>query len=170
MVRREGSVSDLESPIKIRSSSFPSLGPSSHAPLEQGRITLEIEWFTEAEIEAKLSTLLLSYRAFYLESEDPRSVTTYGDADSARTARQTLKAIFEDRLGAAEDEEFLLREEEEDVMNLFMTYIEEMNIPTTAQTEIFPDVQSCMARVAQLGTIPGLSGMDVGWRFVRKIT
>ncbi|KAK0631684.1 hypothetical protein B0T14DRAFT_559444 [Immersiella caudata] len=170
VVRRDGSLSDLESPIKIRSSNFPSPGPSSHAPIEEGRTTLEIEWFTEAEIEAQMSTLLVSYRAFYLEREDPRDVTMYGDADSARIARQTLKAIFEDQLGAAEDEEFLLREEEEDVMNLFMTYIKEMEIPTTAQTETFPDVQSCLARVAQLGTIQGSSGMDTGWKFVRKIT
>jgi hypothetical protein len=170
VVHRDGSSSDLESPIKIRSFNFLSRDRSSHAPSDQGRIALEIEWFTEAEIEAQLSTLLVSYRAFYLHHEDSTDVTTYGEADSARIARQTLKAIFEDQLGAAEDEGLLLGEEEEDVMNLFMTYIKEMEIPTTAQTEIFPSVQSCLDRVAQLGTIPNSSRMDASWKFVRKIT
>jgi hypothetical protein len=170
VVHRDGSSSDLESPIKIRSSNFPSRDVASHATSEQGRIALEIEWFTEAEIEAQLSALLVSYRAFYLEREDPTNVTTYGDADSARIARQTLKAIFEDQLGAAEDEGLLLGEGEEDVMNLFMTCIKEMEIPTTAQTETFPSAQSCLDRVAQLGTIPSSSRMDASLNFVRKIT
>ncbi|KAK4444292.1 hypothetical protein QBC34DRAFT_186214 [Podospora aff. communis PSN243] len=170
VVHQGASSSDLESPIKIRSSNILSRDLLSHKPSEQSRSALEIEWFTEAEIEAQLSTLLVSYRAFYLEREDSTDVTTYVDADSARIARQTLKAIFEDQLCAAEDEGLLLGEEEEDVMNLFMTYIKEMEIPTTAKTETFPSVQSCLDRVAQLGTIRGSSRMDGSWKFIRKIT
>lgn len=155
-------MSDLESPIKIRSSSLPISHSSTQVHSDQGHIALEIEWFTEAEIEAQLSDLLASYRDFYLE--------TYGDADNARIARQTFKAVFEDRLNAPEDEALLLQEEEEDIMDLFMTWVNEMEIPPTARTETFPDIQTCMGRVAQLGAAPALAGMDASWQFVRKIT
>lgn len=162
------SLSELESPIKIRSSGFPKLHPSIKERPGQGRVGLEIEWFTEAEIEALLSALLVSYRAFYLEPDESSS-ERHGDARKARIARQSLKAIFGDRL-SAQDEVVLLWDEEEDVMNLFMTYVREMEIPSTAQTETFLDVPSCLDRIIQLGDVPNLSGMDASWQFVRKIT
>ncbi|KAK0657104.1 hypothetical protein B0T16DRAFT_452594 [Cercophora newfieldiana] len=163
------SLSELESPIKIRNTSFPELHSSAQFTSEQGSIALEIEWFTEAEIEAQLSTLLVSYRAFYLESVDP-SDERHADAGKARIARKTLMAIFEGRLSPGEDEGLLLQEDEEDAMKLFMTHIKEMGIPSTPQTETFPNVRSCLNRMIQLGTAPGASGMDSSWQFVRKMT
>lgn len=50
------------------------------------------------------------------------------DPESARRARQTFKAIFENQLDSGESEAFLLQEEEEDVMGIFITWVQEMKL------------------------------------------
>lgn len=113
-----------------------------------------------------MSELLSSYRAFYVEAEDSDIEEQTGDAESAQIARSTFKAIFENRLNSAEDEELLLQEEEEDVLNVFMSWTRETDIPQTARTENFPDIQTCLDRVMQLTTAPVSAEMF----FIQRIT
>jgi hypothetical protein len=158
----------LESPIDIRGHGLPSLHSITGNPTDPGRIVLEIEWFTEAEIAAQLSTLLASYRAFYLGGPDDSSETASCE-DRARQAQKTLKAIFQAEL-SAEDEAALLKENEEDVMKLLIAWINERGIPPTARSETLPNARACLERLVELGTVPVPSAADDNPLFIRKIT
>lgn len=119
---------------------------------------IAVEVFTEDEIEEHLSKLLVAYRAFYLEPDEaePRGST---DAVSARRSRYIFKAIFKNHLNSAEDEGYLLQEEEEDVLDMFMTWLRAMQAQPAVRGELFEDLSECLERVGELANAP----------FVKKI-
>ncbi|KAK3362275.1 hypothetical protein B0T25DRAFT_575050 [Lasiosphaeria hispida] len=125
--------------------------------------SIEFEWFTEEEIEVQLSSLLGAYRAFYTGSDKSHDDEEPGDAMNAQKARHTFKIIFENQLNSAVDEEFLWKDEKEDVLNVFMEWIGHMEIPWTIQTETFPDLHAC------LDHLTASAGMYATWPFIRNI-
>ncbi|KAK0624733.1 hypothetical protein B0T17DRAFT_616917 [Bombardia bombarda] len=154
--------------------------PPDHS---HGKFTLTISWFTEDEIEQQLSALLDLYRAFYAgpatddEDEDgiedaPPAPAEIADpiAERARAARRTFKTVFENRLSSAEAEEFVLQEEEEDVMNAFMAWVREMGVQPGGgggvTTEVFEDMQSCLGRLKELTVSPVA---DATWPFICRV-
>ena len=126
-------------------------------------VAIEIEWFTEEEIEVQLAELLSWYRAYYLKPGYAEGERTAGDAERAEVARSTFEAIFGGRLDAADDE--LLVQEEEDVLNMIMAWVRELNIPSSCRTEVFPDMQGCLEWLMRL--TPASISMEMF--FVRKI-
>ncbi|KAK4229154.1 hypothetical protein QBC38DRAFT_360252 [Podospora fimiseda] len=115
--------------------------------------SLAIEHFSESEIEEELSSLLGVYRSFYLDS-DIAEAATPRDPEGGRRARQIFKAVFENQLNSAESEEFLLQEEEEDVLDVFATWIREMKISEDMPNETFDNMTGCLKRLADLTTAP----------------
>ncbi|KAK4190577.1 hypothetical protein QBC35DRAFT_449295 [Podospora australis] len=133
-------------------------------PDHNHKFRLTIEWFPEEDIEGQLCVLLKAYRAFYLEPDEKDSPKGHpspkADPEEARIARQTFKAIFENHLNSAEDEIFLLQEEEEDVLDVFATWIREMKLQQSdVCNETLEDMSDCLNRVAGLSVAP----------FIRKI-
>ncbi|KAK5658862.1 hypothetical protein OQA88_1676 [Cercophora sp. LCS_1] len=168
--RRAKSLPDLGSSALDESNRTPSPAPQIQDLSHEDQLQIRIEWFTEGEIEAQLSNLLASYRGFYLDSEvSGNDKGTRYDAGDARAARLTFKAIFENRLNSAEDEGVLLQEEEEDVMNLFMMWVREMQVPDCEKIENFPNVEVCLDRLDELAAAPGSGDMDAARPFLRRI-
>ncbi|GAB1310782.1 hypothetical protein MFIFM68171_00992 [Madurella fahalii] len=114
---------------------------------------IEIEYFSEDEIEERLAELLSAYRAFYLEPDEAEAEKSR-IADSARRGRRALKAIFENHLHSAEDEGLLLEREEEDVLNMFMLWLRETGMPTGIRSETFNDMSDCLSRLDELAVAP----------------
>ncbi|KAK4180798.1 hypothetical protein QBC36DRAFT_319442 [Triangularia setosa] len=115
--------------------------------------SLAIEWFAEDEILEQLSVLLGAYRAFHLgpdEAEGPMA----RDPEAAQIAQETFEAIFQNKLNSDNNKEFLLQEEEEDVLNVFATWIREMKTSSDESREAFEDVTSCIQRVTDLTAAP----------------
>ncbi|KAK4044436.1 hypothetical protein C8A01DRAFT_42861 [Parachaetomium inaequale] len=119
----------------------------------QRRYAVDIESFTEDEIEEHLAGLLSAYRAFYLEpdgAEPPQP----RDPEKARASRRIFRAIFDPQLGSAGDEEFLWQEEEEDVLDTFMAWTREKRIPSGLHRETFEDLSECLEHVGNLANAP----------------
>ncbi|KAK1749323.1 hypothetical protein QBC47DRAFT_153238 [Echria macrotheca] len=169
VIRRVQSLPDLVTSAPPESSIPTPVSSTQSAPSRTHPVILEIEWYTEDEIEAELSSLLAAYRGFYSDSDLPPSPEAGDEAARARAARHALKTIFDDRLTSADEEGFLLQEEEEDVMNLFMSWIRGMGIPQTPMTEDFPDLEASLQRVTQLATTADSSESKNSSPFVRKI-
>ncbi|KAK3393493.1 hypothetical protein B0H63DRAFT_18695 [Podospora didyma] len=134
---------------------------------QQAEFAIEIEWFSEDQIEELLAGLLSSFREFYVRPEDTDDQVSTCDPESAKIARSIFKAIFKSRLSSPEDEALLLQEEDEDVLNMFMIWIREMNIPSGVRIETATDI---VDRLIQLTVEPGTLGMNESWPFVQKIT
>jgi len=115
--------------------------------------TLEIEWFSESEIEEELSKLLSLYRAFYPEP-DPTDGEIMRDPERARRARQTFKVVVEHQLNSAESEGFLLHEEEENVLNVFIASVREIKLSEDICDKGFDDMVECLNRLNDLTTAP----------------
>ncbi|KAK0734460.1 hypothetical protein B0T26DRAFT_72633 [Lasiosphaeria miniovina] len=151
--------------------------------LDKDEFTLELHWFTEEEIEKQLAKLLRSYRRFYAAPDDleDEASAADGDASQAATARDALKTIFIGRLDLVlegdesqdgnEGKDFLLLQEEEDVLNTFMMWIREMAIPSHAHVEVIQDMQGCIGRLMQLTVEPARpEGSQKTAAFIKKIT
>lgn len=113
------------------------------------RFAIEFEYLSEDEIEEYLAELLVAYRAFYLdpdEAEPPQP----RDPATARKSRYIFKSTFRDQLSSAEDEEFLLQEEEEDVLDVFMTWVRARQIPSGIRKETFGSLSECLEHVDKL--------------------
>ena len=113
---------------------------------------VEVEYFSDDEIERHLEGHLGAYRAFYLEpdeAEPPRP----RDADTARAGWRTLKAIFGDRLDAAEDDEFLLGgDEEEDILGWLVIWAREQRASSRLGQGIIGGISGWLEQLEQLAT------------------
>jgi hypothetical protein len=146
------------------------LGEGRSDRSDQEEFSLELEWFTEDKIEEQLCQLLRSYRLFYPGSVEMGHPGGAEDAEKAQLARHTLKNMFENQLNSAEDEESLWQEEEEDVLNMFMAWIREIGVPSTAQIETFSDIQISLGCLERLANASVSTSLYAVWPFVRKIT
>jgi hypothetical protein len=119
----------------------------------QRRYAVDIEAFTEDEIEEYLAELLSAYRAFYLEpdGEEPPQPR---DPEKARESRRIFRAIFDSQLGSAGDEEFLWQEEEEDVLDTLMAWTREKQILPRLHRETFERLPECLEHVGNLANAP----------------
>ncbi|KXX74094.1 hypothetical protein MMYC01_208905 [Madurella mycetomatis] len=117
------------------------------------KYAIEIECFSEDEIEGQLAELLSAYRAFYLEPDETEAESPR-NAESGRRGRRTLKAIFENHLHSAAEEGLLLEGEEEDVLDMFMLWLREMGIPAGIRSETFNDMSECFGRLDELAVEP----------------
>ncbi|KAK4216983.1 hypothetical protein QBC37DRAFT_415720 [Rhypophila decipiens] len=161
---------------------------SVHCHYGQDELMVQVEWFTEDEIEAQLSELLASYRAVYLVSlsdEDtdeidenkqdmiitPAQDGPVKDKRKADSALEIFKLMAHGRLNWAELE-MVLQEEEEDVLDLFMTWVQDMLVPRQTQSKTFLDTRECVGYLKKL-TVPSRSGSDRdeinALPFIRKI-
>jgi hypothetical protein len=114
---------------------------------------IAIETFSEDELEEHLSELLSAYRACYLEPDEAEPQRPK-DPIIARRSRHIFKAIFENQLNSAEDEGLLLQEEEEDVLDMFITWLREMQVPFGDGSETFQDLSECLQRMGELAVAP----------------
>lgn len=143
-------------------------------------MTVEVEWFTLDEIETQLSEHLASYRAVYLasdsldETEEELEAIKGQDKDavaiqSADSALEIFKMMAHGRLNWAELE-MVLQEEEEDVLDVLMTWVQDMAVPKEAQTETFLDIRECLGYLRKL-TVPSnkLHSDTRAVPFIRKI-
>ncbi|KAL2154511.1 hypothetical protein VTH82DRAFT_3187 [Thermothelomyces myriococcoides] len=114
----------------------------------QPRYAIDVECFSEDELEEYFAELLRAYRAFYLEPDEAEQPRVQGDPDRAQRSRRILKTVFEQQLGSAEDEEFLLEEEEEDVLDAFMEWAREgQGTYRSASQESFETLSECLDRL-----------------------
>ena len=113
---------------------------------------VEVEYFSDDEIERYLGGHLSAYRAFYLEpdeEEPPRP----RDADTARASWRILKAIFGDRLDAAEDDEFLLGEDkEEDILDWLVIWACEQRSSSGLGQGVIEGLSGWLEQLEQLAT------------------
>ena len=117
----------------------------------QLRYAVEVEYFSDDEIERHLEGHLSAYRAFYLEpdeAEPPRP----RDADTARASWRTLKAIFGDRLDSAEDEFLLGGDEEEDILGWLFIWAREQRASSRLGQGIIEDLSGWLEQLEQLAT------------------
>ncbi|KAM7199298.1 hypothetical protein V8F33_004546 [Rhypophila sp. PSN 637] len=148
---------------------------SVHCHYGQDELMVTVEWFTEDEIEAQLSELLASYRAVYLvslsdedtdESDEnkqdliitPAQDCPVKDKRKADSALEIFKLMAHGRLNWAELE-MVLQEEEEDVLDLFMTWVQDMVVPQQTKSRTFLDIRECVGYLKKL-TVPPRSGSD----------
>jgi hypothetical protein len=131
---------------------------------DQHQVGIKIEWFSEDRIEAQLST--------HLAPDGP----SVGGPESLPGPQRTrlvrlffFRGIFENQLKSAKEDE-LLQQEDEDVMNLFMSWVRELRIPSSPRTEMFADIHEGMNRLQYLGSGTGPGNQDATWPFIRKIT
>ena len=113
--------------------------------------TVEVEYFSDDEIELHLEGHLSTYRAFYLEpdeAEPPRP----RDADTARASWRALKAIFGDRLGSAEDEFLLGGDEEEDILGWLFLCACEQRASSCLGQGVIGDLSGWLEQLEQLAT------------------
>jgi len=171
VIRRSQSLPDLvtSAPSGDPYILTPVSGTRSAYP-DQNRATIEIEMLNKDEIEDQLSALLSSYREFYVVSNAPGKQQREDEASKGRIARYTLKTIFGDRLSSAEDEAFLLLEEEEDVMNTFMGWLHTLGLPRLAvEIERVPSLSAGINWLEQMAAQNLPRGMKELWPFIRKI-
>lgn len=156
-------------------------GSSVHCHYGQDELVVQVEWFTEDEIEAQLSEHLAAYRAFYLvsldEDEEEQKKLTAADQkrdkdpvaiESADSALEVFKMMAHGRLNWAELQ-MVLREEEEDVLNVFMTWVQDMTVPEKTQTETFLTIKECVGYLRKL-SVPSKLGCEIkALPFIRKI-
>ncbi|KAL2137032.1 hypothetical protein VTI74DRAFT_10508 [Chaetomium olivicolor] len=122
--------------------------------------SIEVEYFSEDEIEQDLAELLSAYRAFYLEP-DVAETWQPRNPSKARNSRRILKAIFESQLNSAEEEGLLLQEEEEDVLDTFLTWVQGMQRQSVVDKENFKDLAECLNRLDGLRTVPFIKRLVV---------
>lgn len=142
-----------------------SIGTSVHCHYGQDEFFIDVEWFTEEEIESQLSKRLGAYRAAYLGHDEPSQRRETADAEAALA---TFRALSEDQLKWAELET-VLREEEEDVLNLFMSWVRDIKMPDEVQSETFLDINACLGYLKRLTISPGSDSEIKAWSFIRKI-
>jgi hypothetical protein len=126
-----------------------SLTERNHTP----RYAIEVQCFSEDKISEHLAQLLTAYRAFYLEpdeAEPPRR----GDANRARRSRHILRTIFAHQLNSAEDEKFLLQEEEEDILDAFLFWIREKQTASALDRKTFDTSPECLEHFNSLVLSP----------------
>ncbi|KAL2166880.1 hypothetical protein VTG60DRAFT_2059 [Thermothelomyces hinnuleus] len=129
--------------------------PAEESRATRPRYTIEIECFSEDELEEYLAALLSAYRAFYLEPDRAEPSRVQGDPDRAQRSRRILKTIFDQQLGSAEDEEFLLREEEEDILDAFMEWAREREVAYGGgPQETFETRSECLERLESWTNAP----------------
>ncbi|KAL2161643.1 hypothetical protein VTH06DRAFT_8205 [Thermothelomyces fergusii] len=129
------------------------------------RYIIDIEYFSEDELEEYLAALLKAYRAFYLEPDGAEPPRAEGDPDRAQRSRRILKNIFDQQLGSAENEEFLLREEEEDILDAFMEWAREWpGVYDGACRESFETWSECLERLESWMSTPAAKNIHLSVR------
>ncbi|KAK3329795.1 hypothetical protein B0H66DRAFT_38220 [Apodospora peruviana] len=147
-----------------------SVATSVQGQYGQDEFVLEVEWFTEDEIETQLSKHLCSYRAALPDAGEPGKEEAAVDPKSADTASRTFKVVSAAvRLDWTTVETALKEEEDEDILDVFLTSIREMRIPLTVRTETFFDIKACLSCLKQFTVSPSPNQMAEAWRFIRKI-
>ncbi|KAK3310708.1 uncharacterized protein B0T15DRAFT_46572 [Chaetomium strumarium] len=107
------------------------------------RYAIEAQCFSEDEISERLAQLLTAYRAFYLEPDEAQPPRPR-DADRARRSRHILRTIFAHQLNSAGGEEFLLQEEEEDILDAFLLWIREKQTASALDRKAFDNLPECL--------------------------
>jgi len=143
-----------------------SIGTSVHCHYGQDEFVIEVEWFSEEELESQLSEHLGLYQAAYLGHDDEPGQRR--ETASAEAALDTFRVMSADRMNWGELET-ILSKEDEDVMNVFMTWVRDMNIPDEAQTETFLDINACLGYLKRLTISPKSDSEIKAWPFIRKI-
>ncbi|EAQ92883.1 predicted protein [Chaetomium globosum CBS 148.51] len=115
----------------------------------QPRYAIETEPFGEDEVEQYLAELLGAYRACYPEANE-EGVPRSGDPDQAQNIRHTLRTLFGHHLELVDDDQFLLQEEEEDVLDAFMTLIRDKRVLLGHQGEAFASLSDCLQHLENL--------------------
>ncbi|KAG7292699.1 hypothetical protein NEMBOFW57_002737 [Staphylotrichum longicolle] len=137
----------------IQAGDFFSSETVSPKPVHRLNYSIEVESFSVEEIQGHLAGLLSAYRAFFLEpdeEEPPRS----GDAESAERSRGILRAIFGHQLGSAENEDFLLQGEEEDVLDALLKWTCESHMNSRDRHGPFEDPGACLVCLDGIATVP----------------
>lgn len=118
------------------------------------RYVIETEPFAEDEVEQYLAELLGAYRACYPEASEGGTPSQSADPDRAQDIRQTLRALFGHHLKSADDDDgdrFLLQEEEEDVLDAFMTLIRDKQVLSGHQRRAtFASLPECLQHLEDL--------------------
>lgn len=138
---------------KIPAGNFSGSESGSTGRFHRPNYAIEVECFSEEDIQGHLAELLTAYRAFYLEpdkEEPPRS----RDAGSAGRSRGIFRTIFRQQLGSAENESFLLQEEEEDVLDVLLRWIRESHMSSLDRHGAFEGLAACLQRLGELATVP----------------
>lgn len=114
----------------------------------QSRYTLRIERFSETEVDEHLAELLRAYRAFHLEPDEAEA-PQQRDAEAADKSRRLFQAMFGNQLTSAGNEEFLLYNEEEDVLDMFAVWTRQylQQIPSQLREEKFEDLSASFERL-----------------------
>lgn len=139
------------------------------------QLKITTEYFTHEELESHLSTLLSSYRALHPDPDLPPPPTE-PSPNAARAVRRALEALFGgivlcrpgDDNDHDQERDFFLHQEEEDILDLFMTRVRDLAIPETPRVERYPDLGTWLARAGSLAE--GREGKEGTWRFVRRVT
>lgn len=132
------------------------------------QLKITTDYFTPDDLESHLSTLLASYRALHPDPDLPPPPTK-PNPDATKAVRRALEALFGGmplrRPGNDGEGDFFLDQEEEDILDLFMTRVRDLAIPTTPRVERYPDLGTWLTRAGRL-----VEGGEGAWRFVKRVT
>ena len=142
-----------------------SIGTSVHCHYGQDEFVIEVEWFSDEELESQLFQHLGLYQAAYLGHDEPGQRR---DTASAEAALDTFRVMSAGRMNWGELET-ILSKEDEDAMDVFMGWVQDMKIPNEVQTETILGFNACLDYLKRL-TISPKSGSEIkAWSFIRKV-
>ncbi|KAK3300785.1 uncharacterized protein B0H64DRAFT_414585 [Chaetomium fimeti] len=113
------------------------------------RYAIEVESFAEDEVEQYLAELLRAYRTCYPDANEG-APSQPRNPDQAQSIRHTLRTLFGRHLKSADDDRFLLQEEEEDVLDAFMTVVRDNRILSGLQRGAFVSLFECFQHLEDL--------------------
>ena len=126
---------------------------------------IEVEWFSKDETVAQLRQLLQAYRHYHLHGQDLDRSEVEGARDLSQVAEDTFQAMFRGRL---EDDGFLTRWSENDIMELFCSWVE-LADRTPSQRQVCNSLDDCSSRLMQLTSERMGTQGDSNWPYIREV-
>ncbi|KAH8883504.1 hypothetical protein GQ53DRAFT_699385 [Thozetella sp. PMI_491] len=134
---------------------------------DQEDFLLEVEWFSEEEIDAQILELLSAYRFFHLanlSNEEKEEAE-----EKATVAYDTFQAMFRHRLRDEGGKDFLLDNDETRILDVLAGWAAERNVAQETVTERIVSPQQCSTRLMALTSELISSEEPADWPFISKI-
>ncbi|KAH7161710.1 hypothetical protein EDB81DRAFT_683686 [Dactylonectria macrodidyma] len=133
---------------------------------EKNGFDIDVQLFSQEEIEDQLLKLLQSYRHFHLHEDEMEPGEREEMKAVADRARDTFHSMFRDRMS---DEDFLVEREEKSVLRSLKSWAADARPSEIASRECGLSLESCSSKLMQLSSEPASKTMPAKWPFIRKI-
>jgi hypothetical protein len=136
-------------------------------------LALEVEYFTQEELRKQFTELLQAYRTHHLHDDTSMMADDRTDLQKkAEVARDTFHAAFRNHL--RQNEQFLLDNQEGDVLQTLLTWAMDTGLPVVEGTNMVPRTEFASADIFSdhlmgLTSEPANASEPSKWPFIRKI-